>query len=347
MDEKSKLNDELVAEFKQEPDILDMTPLESIKSLVRQALGYDDLTPIDLTKHISVALRSSTGNNAIVEREEGSDIISFYTTGEYPASSLKVSIVSEQDAEGWTGVNLYNDPEYGGFIWWNQQVSDVDLTGGTKTLSDGIISVHPTGSSNRLKAAIASVIAGHKYLETVTVKSDGEHSVGFQNYLFPGSLKTTSATWTVLEDIQTASSTGTPFVQLYSVSNTDYQVKDGSFMFFDLTAMFGEGNEPTVAEFRKLFPKEIYDYNTGEETTVSEVNGDPYTVISITFPTPPGIVYGGELDVITGVLTVTHDEEGTPLEEPVTYQLDPEELSTLVGENNIWADCGPVESITY
>lgn len=34
---------------------------------------------------------------------------------------------------------------------------------------------------------------------------------------------------------------------------------------FDLTFMFGAGNEPaTVAEFRKMFPKDIYEYNAGE-----------------------------------------------------------------------------------
>lgn len=34
---------------------------------------------------------------------------------------------------------------------------------------------------------------------------------------------------------------------------------------FDLTRMFGPGNEPaTIAEFRKLFPEEYYSYNAGE-----------------------------------------------------------------------------------
>lgn len=39
--------------------------------------------------------------------------------------------------------------------------------------------------------------------------------------------------------------------------------------FFDLTKMFGMGNEPsTVAEFRKIFPKDIYEYNAGELLSV-------------------------------------------------------------------------------
>lgn len=39
---------------------------------------------------------------------------------------------------------------------------------------------------------------------------------------------------------------------------------------FDLTFMFGAGNEPaTVAEFRKMFPKDIYEYNAGELLSVN------------------------------------------------------------------------------
>ena len=106
---------------------------------------------------------------------------------------------------------------------------------------------------------------------------------------------------------------------------------------------------------------------------------EPYTgiVIAITFPTPPGTVYGGVLNVTTGVLTVTHaniasyagetinepwissmDEysEGVPpttgaqvvypLTTPLTYQLTPSEVQTLYGTNNTWADTGDI-SITY
>ena len=39
----------------------------------------------------------------------------------------------------------------------------------------------------------------------------------------------------------------------------------GRDKLFDLTLMFGAGNEPaTVAEFEKLFPRDYYDYNAGE-----------------------------------------------------------------------------------
>lgn len=33
--------------------------------------------------------------------------------------------------------------------------------------------------------------------------------------------------------------------------------------WFDLTLMFGEGNEPTLAQFKEMFPAQYYPYNTG------------------------------------------------------------------------------------
>lgn len=105
----------------------------------------------------------------------------------------------------------------------------------------------------------------------------------------------------------------------------------------------------------------------------------PYTgqTIPITIPTPPGTVYGGTLNVTTGVLTVTmaniasyagesinepwlssmdkYVSGATPttgaqvvysLATPLSYQLTPEEVTVLLGENNVWADTGDV-TVTY
>ena len=106
---------------------------------------------------------------------------------------------------------------------------------------------------------------------------------------------------------------------------------------------------------------------------------EPYTgtTLPIIFPSSAGTVYGGSLDVLAGTLTVTHGQISsyngetlpgawisdrdvytagtTPttgaqvvyeLAEPVVYQLTPEQVETLLGVNNIWADCGSVE-VTY
>ena len=209
---------------------------------------------------------------------------------------------------------------------------------------------------------------------------------------------------------------------------TEVNVTD--IMVFDLTQMFGttiadyiysleQGNAGAgVAWFKNLFPKDYYAYNAGEVTNVSAVNGDEYEEITADLGRT---VYGGTVDVVTGVLTVTWASDtkqwneyiaehaptgnifkrrtfqisnnavsgsdhsitnciatynvGTPttipfyyvfdnyfyawlpvdtaddfslqlvyeLATPTTYQLTPTQIHALLGQNNIWADCGDVE----
>lgn len=60
---------------------------------------------------------------------------------------------------------------------------------------------------------------------------------------------------------------------LFSNSSTQSGVLAGDYCIykniciFDLTQMFGEGNEPTDEEFRAMFPADYYPYNEGEELT--------------------------------------------------------------------------------
>lgn len=106
---------------------------------------------------------------------------------------------------------------------------------------------------------------------------------------------------------------------------------------------------------------------------------EPYsgTTLSIDWTSSAGTVYGGTLDVTTGVLTVTdaqiasYNGETLPstwisdrdayasgttpttgaqvvykLATPITYQLTPQEVTTLLGMNAIWADTGDC-TLTY
>ena len=123
----------------------------------------------------------------------------------------------------------------------------------------------------------------------------------------------------------------------------------------------------------------MFSYNMGAQTNISPTDlqylsvSETLTTIPIAIPTPPGTVCGGTLDVLTGELTVTMGQiasyageaigepwissmdvyvpGATPtvgaqvvytLSEPQTYQLTPEEVSTLVGWNTIWSDAGQV-----
>lgn len=152
-------------------------------------------------------------------------------------------------------------------VVWNQLLNPdgFDALECTVSESGGVVTITNCGEINRYKAGFISVTRGHKYYQTVTIKSDGTNPVGFQNYLFLDiNKKITSAEFTRLSVVETCTESGKVLVQLYSGNNTDYQVVKNSFMLFDLTLLFGAGNEPTAEQFERMFPAESYPYNPGE-----------------------------------------------------------------------------------
>ena len=53
-------------------------------------------------------------------------------------------------------------------------------------------------------------------------------------------------------------------IYLYSPSGVNCSYRVGNIKVIDLSAMFGAGNEPTVEEFERMFPADVYTYNPGE-----------------------------------------------------------------------------------
>lgn len=152
-------------------------------------------------------------------------------------------------------------------VVWNQLCNPdtFNQTNCTVSESSGIVTVTDCVEANRYQAGFIAVIKGHKYYQTIKIKSDGTNPVGFQNYLFLDiNDKTNSAEFTRLSVIGTCTESGNALVQLYSPNYTDYQIVKNSFMLFDLTLMFGAGNEPTAEQFAAMFPAESYPYNPGE-----------------------------------------------------------------------------------
>ncbi len=150
---------------------------------------------------------------------------------------------------------------------WNQLCNPDEFSyyGSKVSESDGIVTITECESNNRYKAGLRAVTKGHKYYQTVKIKSDGVNPVGFYNYLFLVIRdKTNSAEFTRLSVVGTCTESGDVLVQLFSINATDYQIIKNSFMLFDLTLMFGAGNEPTAEQFEAMFPEESYPYNPGE-----------------------------------------------------------------------------------
>lgn len=162
-------------------------------------------------------------------------------------------------------------------IVWNQLCNpdEFDSMGCTPTESGGVVTIADCVEVNRYKAGFVAVTNRHKYYQTVKIKSDGVNPVGFQNYLFLDiTTKTTSAEFIRLSEVAEAKESGNALIQLWSVNATNYQIVKNSFMLFDLTLLFGAGNEPTAAQFEQMFPAESNPYNPGGNHFVP--NGDHY-----------------------------------------------------------------------
>ena len=128
---------------------------------------------------------------------------------------------------------------------------------------------------------ICGNLSGHKILVKFALDVTGTFSKPFVlNYA--GNIVSTSVLATgenKISGIGTMKGTGggSTYNEFYFYPNgtrteeavtCDYTLKD--FQLFDLTQMFGAGNEPaTVAEFEAMFPEEYYPYNAGELLNVN------------------------------------------------------------------------------
>ena len=152
-------------------------------------------------------------------------------------------------------------------VVWNQLCNPDEFSyyGSKVSESGGVVMITECEENNRYLAGFVAVMKGHKYYQTIKIKSDGVNPAGFQNYLFLDiEDKTTSAEFTRLSVVATCTESGDVLVQLFSSNHTDYQIVKDSFMLFDLTLLFGAGNEPTAEQFEAMFPAESYPYNPGE-----------------------------------------------------------------------------------
>lgn len=176
-------------------------------------------------------------------------------------------------------------------VVWNQLCSNgnfADTTGwgfeyNTQNLSisDNIATVTvttvPTSQYSAFvyhSTSITNLIVGHKYLalaDVLPTASGGDTGIGITNtnIVSYGNIDIGSG-WYRYTRFVTATS-GVHAIQIrLGTSSTYSNVQIGETMkvknvkVFDLTLMFGAGNEPTtVAEFESMFPASYYPYNAG------------------------------------------------------------------------------------
>lgn len=324
---------------------------------------------------------TDSASGSIASFPDGSDLL--------PAISLVANIIPKQSGtgtpspdnvrpiSGWDEVEAVNDPVHGGYIWWNQCAGNTFRPAQTKNNvaytpnNDGTFTLNGTADSDDYWFCTpynetGRIAEGHKYIFWDANKNGSATTFG----LSLGG--TTIRAYGDTKAIVTASSSSIVLAYVYK-GGTVIDNATIKPVLIDLTLLFGEGNEPSVAEFEALFPNDYYAYNTGEKTNVSAVNGKPYYTYTTTLPST---VYGGTVDLVSGVLNAypyyasyngetlngewvcdraVYAQGTTPpigsqvaliSGESTTYTLTPQTINTLLGVNNVWADSGDCE-ITY
>ena len=193
-------------------------------------------------------------------------------------------------------------------VIWNQLLSENKFNPSEAIIeTDGdyykITPLHPTANRFQQKR---NVIKGHIYLQTAIVYNTSNVNTKFQNYLgliiIKSSSNTNSSVPTLIWGIEKATETIDSYIQITNTNTLDsFWIKKNSFFLYDLTLMFGAGNEPTtIEEFEARKPLGVTnEYNEG--TIVSFQGGDIKSVGFNAFTAKNSEV--GSINTTTGLNT--------------------------------------------
>lgn len=195
-----------------------------------------------------------------------------YTTLGTP-TALSGNVVSATDN---AGVPTKDYTVKGRTIVWNQLFNK----NSTPNLSDTAITYSVDGNSNIFNTTsgtttsyshfnfLCNTIANHKYM--ICAKSLKWSSTAHSGLFVGDEANPDTASYATLTSNDLAkfftATNKTCYIKSYiSYIAGNYEFIMDALQLFDLTQMFGVGNEPaTVAEFRVMFPDDYYPYNAGE-----------------------------------------------------------------------------------
>ena len=158
---------------------------------------------------------------------------------------------------------------------WNQQRTKDSMDGnGAATVQYDTIGIVNT-----------NIVYGHKYYVSLYIKYDMGNT-NTSNVLFKmGDFSTNefyismslTNEWARYEKIDTLKSVAMPTYlsgfQKFSTADQILSIKWKNIQIFDLTQMFGAGNEPsTPAEFWSYFDHKLYPYNAGETQPLFKIS---------------------------------------------------------------------------
>ena len=337
---------------------VDGVTYDTLGTAIRSQVGELKGDLVELSKSVDASAERldtalATKADAIISSASGA-IASFPDGAESTAKKLVVGIEPVQDLHGYD--NPW--PAGGGKNKFNIDalVDTADIT-----ISNGNIIVKGTAKNSRKKLSeIASLIVGETYILTAT-------STGINNFIY---LFGANESWYFGKERTITQQDLDSTVFFYGIADASVSVT-----ISDMMIRLSSVSDLAFAPYSNICPITGWD---GVKVTVSpttdEADGQTY---SITFPSEAGTVYGGTLDVTNGVLTVdraqiaSYNGETLPgkwisdrdvyaagaspttgaqvvyeLATPITYHLTPQEITTLLGQNNIWADTGDT-FVTY
>lgn len=185
-----------------------------------------------------------------------------------------------------SGAKLASAKKIGGrTIVWNQLATNIASNWNFESSNSATVIEEEDYMSSTIKKSSSHIlwerynnnrfapILGQKYYVTINVFLPKKANVHYRTYGYEVSRKSIEANiWYTYSNIispQKGDDSGRPFSIIFSSYNDNTFESGDKFMFknimvFDLTKMFGAGNEPsTPEEFEALFPKDYYPYNEG------------------------------------------------------------------------------------
>lgn len=288
--------------------------VETDPTLSVEGMAADAAACGDLKCQTYAAFVTESTSGSIASFDDGADDV--------PVKDLVVNIEPSKDSSGslvgYTKATIKNDPEYGGTIIWNQ------LCNGPSNRTSNGVSVVNNGDGSATLNGTATARSNLGLSSTITNVGAGHVFLAYLN----GINEMPSGTSLTLGGLSLGAEIGGLFKNTANYAALGYRVDFAAGTVFDnltfypqwydLTTMFGAevadyvyGLEQSrlgagVEWFKNIFPKDYYAYNlNGIETNASAVNGDPYGLYEVEFGSA-GTVYGGTLDVTSGMLTVTY-----------------------------------------
>ena len=242
------------------------------ETAAQTAQAVADSLPDDYTTAVSKIAENTAeiGRVKLTDKELQRRVNALYDMGQGITHQFETDTETAYQKAVPTGGKLMSVKNIGGrSIVWNQTVDfsnskEITAKGVKFTFpGDGIVALNGTCTEEGQAIAIvvSTNVKGHKYLLRANPLS-GVYGVKLLLFSSQGYGDDQTGRGVIITN---GSSNAKWYYTLYVYKDVTYDNVKIQPQFFDLTQMFGAGNEPTTAEgFEKIFPADYYPYCAGE-----------------------------------------------------------------------------------